>query len=198
MKLYLQHIVIIETDLIILPQLSKEWLKSSTLWKKREVNKASENEHIIQSVAKLVETLCPEGHISYSVFSTQSTSIWEMKLSLLIPSKNCTSKKEIVPFSPPPSQKDHIKRFGCLQTAVFRKVDIYTRIRNSQSQVLLTLSVNFTRCFFVFCCLFCYNFCRFSLCFERFCLLMEEYVLLKSFTKDCWRAFCQLLCHSLT
>ena len=66
MKLYLQHIVIIETDVIILPQLSKEWLKSSTVWKKREVNiKCSENEQIIQSVTKLVETLSPEGQISY-------------------------------------------------------------------------------------------------------------------------------------
>lgn len=64
MKLY-QYIVIINTDVIILPQLSKEWLKSSTLWKKREVHKASENEQIMQSVTKLVETLCPDGHISY-------------------------------------------------------------------------------------------------------------------------------------
>ena len=65
MKLYLQHIVIIETEVIILPQLSKEWLKSSTVREKSEVNKCSKNEHIIQSVTKLVETLCPEGHISY-------------------------------------------------------------------------------------------------------------------------------------
>ena len=102
MKLY-QYIVIINTDVILLPQLSKEWLKSSTVSKKREVNKASENEQIMQSVTKLVETLCPDGHISYSVFSTQSTLIWEIKLSLLTPSKKSTSKKKIVPFSPQPS-----------------------------------------------------------------------------------------------
>ena len=63
-------------------------------------------------------------------------------------------KKENCTFlSPHP-----LERFGCVQTALFRKVDIYTRMLNSLSQVLLTLSVNVTRCFFVFCFLFCYYF----------------------------------------
>lgn len=152
MKLYLQHIVIIETDVIILPQLSKECFKSSTLWKKREVSKASENEQIIQSVTKLVEALCPEGHISYFFdtvyFNMGNEAIPPNPLEeVYLKKENCTF------LSPHP-----LERFGCVQTALFRKVDIYTRMLNSLSQVLLTLSVNVTRCFFVFCYLLCYYF----------------------------------------
>ena len=68
-------------------------LLSLNLKKKRDYSQSTENEQKIQSVTKLVETLCPEGHISCFFDTVYCTSTWKMKLSLPIPSKQSSSKR---------------------------------------------------------------------------------------------------------
>ena len=55
----------------------------------------------MQLVTKLVETLCPEGHISY-IFDTVYFNLGNEAIPPN-PLEQVYFKKKIVPFSPPPS-----------------------------------------------------------------------------------------------